>query len=346
VPRVRAPALVVLVLLLIGVPLAQSAAQDPGIANNIGDSVTDPQSTVQGVTPTPSGTATPLPLETATPEASATASAEPTPVGRDFYITPGYGSATEQSNKDKRAERARACSIKNRPPTSHMLGVPGIVLGNPSGSWLPILAAVAFGALVFAGLAYVMRKRGAGSARQGPLEGIAALVGICGGLAALAAQFVPSAAVKERPPKAATMEVRDIKPRITRGEYLSKIPLSDRQRTRVHRRYTPIDLDEVGNVVWLEISLKGFKDQPLRLDYGSYDLDARGALLPDSSKSVQLGSAERDVQTLFFPAWVGYPRSQRFKAEFRLIDRRGVQQLTATDPMTTSSFRYACEAKN
>jgi hypothetical protein len=296
------------------------------------DVIANPTATVSGVTPTPESTATAIPVDTSTPEPGATA----TPAGRDDYLTPGYGSAAEQSTKDKRREHAAACKTASRPPTSPMLGVPGVVAGDPGGSWVPLVIAVAVGAALFALVTYKLRRRAGETTTPGPLEGIATLVAICGGLAGLAAQFIPAASVKERPSREVAMVVRDVKPSITRREYLTKMKLPQRELSRE-------DLDEIGNVVWLEITLKGFKQRPLSLEYGLYDLNAREALLPGTSKPFQLRKAKHDVQTSFVPVWVGYPKSTRFKAEFRLIDPEGVQQLTATGAMHGSPFRYACE---
>ena len=305
------------------------------------DSVTDAGS-VPGVTPTPESDATPVPLETPTVEPGGTGAPAPTPAGQDYYISPGYGNATQQPQATKRTEIERACATADRPPTSHMLGIPGLQPANDSGSWAPILIAVAFGAALFATIAFALRKSAAEARRPGVLEGVAGLVAICTGLAGLAAQFVPSAAVRDRPAKATTLLVRDVKQRITRNEYLSKMDLTPAEWAKVRRKFSPADLEELGNVVWVEIGLTGFKDQPVNLQYGLYDLDARGALLPGTARNVELTQPEHDDQTMFYPAWVGYPRSAHFKAEFRLLDSNGLQELAATRPMNGTLIRYAC----
>jgi hypothetical protein len=269
----------------------------------------------------------------------------PTPAPRTDYITPGYGNAAQQSTRDKRDERAVACRHRSRPPTSHMLGLPGVVSSNAKKSYVPLLIAVAVGAAVFALAGATLRRRRPGTTPSASaLEGFATLVAICGGLAGLAAQFIPAASIEERPPRAVKMTVRDVKPRITRGEYLQKLngralTAGELRESRLKR----IDLDEVGNVFWLQIALTGFKDRPIGLQYGLYDLNSREALLPGTAKPVELRTPGDDHVTLFFPAWIGYPRSDRFKAEFRLVDRDGVQELVATGPMGGADFRYACE---
>lgn len=305
-------------------------------------SVTDAGSAVPGVTPTPQSDATPVPLEAATAVPGETETPAPTPAGQDYYISPGYGNATQQAQATKEKEVELACATADRPPTSHMLGIPGLRPADEGGSWVPILVAVAFGAALFATIAYALRKSTAGSRKPGVLEGVAGLVAICTGLAGLAAQFVPSAAVRDRPAKETTLLVRDVKQRITRNEYLSKMRLTPADWAKVRRRFSTIDLDELGNVVWLEIGLTGFEGQRVNLQFGLYDLDAGGALLPGTARNVKLTKPEHDAQTLFYPAWVGYPRSARFKAEFRLLDTNGLQQLAATRPMNGAQFRYAC----
>ena len=329
----------VLALGIVAVVSATSLAQDgqEEFTSTDGQSaIVDPEQTAVGATPTPSSTATPVPFEShSSPEQTPTP--VPTPTERT-YTSPGYGNAAFQKRAFKRHEIARACASSSVPPTSRMLGTRGVVGADPARPWVPIVIAVAAGAAIVAVVAFRRRKRAASAEPPGTLEGVATLVAICGGLAGLAAQFVPGAAIKEPPPKRAEMVVRDVKPRITRKEFARAM------RLRV-RGLKPEDLAEVGNVVWLQIGLAGFKHEPLRLIYGLYDPDAREALLPRTDKAVPLPEPEHDAQTLFQPIWVGYPRSRRFIAEFRLVDRDGVQQIAATGRMPASEFRYVCNRR-
>ncbi len=320
-------------VILLALALAPAATAQSGSMIQDRPAAVDPNARAPGVAATPETSATPLPVTTPTADQTPT----PVPNDSEAYLTPGYGNAAQQSQRDKRREQTQTCAVAHRPPTSHMLSVPGTVEGDSGGSWVPVVVAVAIGAALFAAIAFVLR-RGEGKSRPGPLEGIATLVAICGGLAGLAAQFVPSAAVKERPAPEATMAVRDVKPRITRREYLKRADLS-------RHGLKGADLDEIGNVVWLEIGLKGFKDHPLNLEYGLYDLDAHEALLPGSSRRLYLKTPRHDVQTSFVPVWVGYPRSMRFMAEFRLIGSQGVTQIAATGKMSGSLFRYDCKTQ-
>ena len=58
--------------------------------------------------------------------------------------------------------------------------------------------------------------------------------------------------------------------------------------------------------------------------------------------TVGLRVADEDTQTSFIPIWVGYPKSERFEAQFRLIENDEIRQLTSTGPMKGSAYRYAC----
>jgi hypothetical protein len=310
--------------------------------------IVDPVATVQGAapTPTPDPAATPMPLGTPVPPTQ-TPTATPTPTQRTF-VSPGYGSASTQSPKQKSKEHSRACRYRaEAPPTSHMLALPSAISGSggKGGSWVPLVLAVVGGALLFLLLASVLRLKGKRiGGNSGTLEGIATFVAICGGLAALAAQFIPSARVDRPPPERAAMAVRDVKPRITHGEYLAKMGALTKSMTGRKGGLKRIDRDEVGNVVWLQITLEGFKGRDLSLQYASYELGDRGdALLLSSFKPIALKPPSHEVETYFYPAWIGYPRSKRFNAEFRLIeDHGGVQQFAETGPMRGTDFRYVC----
>jgi hypothetical protein len=337
-PRRAAFTSLVLAVALVGVAASLGAAQSEG-----GDVVADPGVLAQptataGETATPASNATAIPFETSMPPPAGSPTATATPAAEHQYFTPGYGNAAQQDQDVKRTERDKTCNNPRRPPTSHMLGVPGVVVGGGTGGNLAlIIIAVAIGAALVAFFAYRLR-RGDKTSTPSSLEGIATLVAICGGLAGLAAQFIPEASVEERPPRQATMVVRDVKPRITRQEYLHRMHASVRSLDEFDRA-------EIGNVVWLQITLTGFKDRAARVEYGLYDLDAREALLPGTSRPLELTPARHDEQTVFVPIWVGFPRSDHFKAEFRLVDRDGVQQMVATGPMRGTLFRYACSSK-
>jgi hypothetical protein len=250
--------------------------------------------------------------------------------------TPGYGNAAEQSHAAKRAEirSVESACQSNPPPTSTMLGLPGSAGGDDHRTWGWLLIAVAAGLLLLAALGFALKRQRSNDSPIGVLSSAAAVVGIVSALAGLAVQFVPGVGVNERPPPEATMEVRQVHTRITRAEYA--------QKTGSHLHLTREDRREVGNVVWIEIQVRGYQDHRPSLQYALYDSQAAGALLPGTAKRVPLRPEGKDVETLFVPIWVGYPRSQSFEAQFRLLDGEQVQQMASTGKMAGSSYRYSC----
>jgi hypothetical protein len=157
-------------------------------------------------------------------------------------------------------------------------------------------------------------------------------VAIAGTLLGIADHFISSP-----PPPQATMTVRDVLPRVTRDEYARRTGVDVRGISKLDRR-------EVGNVVLLEIRLTGYRGKRLALQYATYSLDRNvtGALLPGTDVKVGLRVADEDTQTSFVPIWIGYPKSERFEAQFRLIENDEIRQLTDTGAMKGSAYRYAC----
>lgn len=244
---------------------------------------------------------------------------------------PGWGNALDQTPAVRRKEAHEACE-GTPPPTSRMLGFPGSV-GDSGGDPLGrLILIVAVGALLVAGVAYLVRHRGKATPR-GPLESVAAIIGILGVIAGLAVQLVPGVGVRERPPPAVSMEVSDISRRITHAEYARKT------RSKPRRG---VDGREVGNVIWLAIHLEGYRDKPLTLQYASFDPGANHALLPGTAITTPIPPHDVDVETRFVPIWVGYPLSERFEAAFRLLDGQRVQALAETNAMKASKYRYSC----
>jgi hypothetical protein len=115
----------------------------------------------------------------------------------------------------------------------------------------------------------------------GPLEISATLVAIVSGVVGLAAQFIPGVGAHESPPAQAHLAVREVLARITRGEYAEKTGAG---RAGIQ----PIDLREVGQVFWLEVGLKGYRDKKPQLQYALYDPDRGGSLLVGTGTTVGL----------------------------------------------------------
>jgi hypothetical protein len=276
--------LVALLCLTAGRVAAEGTGVDPSPVLQDPQEMIAPTATAAAETPTPVSTATPIPLKP-----NATPTAEPQPSTRE-YQTPGYGNAVQQKESYKKRERKDACKHTAKPPTSHMLGLPGVVRSPDHTNWVPLLLlAVAGGAALFVVLAVVLRKLGSASAPGNILEGIGTMVAICVGLAGIVTTMVPGATMDKRPERAVSMTVRDVKPRITRGEYLDKVLVRTPDADDLDNAgLSRTDLKEIGNVVWLNIHLDGFKGSPLELQYGSYDWNGE-ALLPGTSKVINLG---------------------------------------------------------
>jgi hypothetical protein len=304
--------------------------------------------------PPPRGTATtPATVTTATPASTTTTTTTtgslttptpttsppptPPPLPAEILRTnPGAGNAAAQSLKSKRAE-ARAACTPQRPPINQMLAIGGLVAADEGSPWGRVALFVAACFAVIGLVAFVVRRAAdhsshAPPAARGRLETISLVVAIAGGLIAIADQFVTPS-----PPAEAAIAVRDVLPRVTRDEYA--------RRTRVDvRKIAKLDRREVGNVVLLEIRLTGYRGKRLALQYATYSLDRNvtGSLLPGTDVKVGLRVADEDTQTSFVPIWVGYPKSKRFEAQFRLIEQDEIRQLTSTGPMKGSTYRYAC----
>ncbi len=251
--------------------------------------------------------------------------------------TPGYGNAADQSVGAKQEEirQVEEKCLSNRPPTSTMLGLPGTVGGDEDGWWGWLLILIAGGLLLVAGLGFLLVKNRSRNNPIWSLSTAAATIGIVSGLAGLVVQFVPGVGVNEHPPPEATMEVRQVHSRITRAEYARK--------TGSELRLQPADRREVGNVIWVEVRVRGYQDRSPALQYALYDSGAAGALLPGTAKRIDLKPEDRDVETLLVPIWVGYPKSDAFEAQFRLLDGEQVEQMASTGRMKGSTYRYSCE---
>lgn len=323
-------------LLLLALP-AMTAAQIVDQNKAVDPTATVPEpSPTSTPTPEPGPEPSPNPTPTPTPEPGPQPS--PTPTGEAIRRDPGYGSAALQPEPAKRAE-ARADCVQSRPPVSPMLALGGSVAGDEGTSWSWLIATVVVGAAALAITMYLTRRRRAGgkpTEPRGALETVSTLVAIVGGAAGVAVLFIPGLQVDEKPPAEANMSVREVHPRITRGEYAT--------RMRAKVRLSKEDRREVGTVVWLKVQLSGYARKRPVLQYALYDRDPAvdGVLLPRTVKQVRLLVEDEDVQTSFVPIWVGYPKSMHFEGQFRLLDRQGVRAVATTGKMRGSSYRYTC----
>jgi hypothetical protein len=277
--------------------------------------------------------ATPANEVIVTDDAAKTEEDEEEPQTADKAVQqPGWGNARDQKRAVRLEEANQDCR-RTPPPTSSMLGYPGTVAASEGDPISRLLLIFALGALLVAGVAYLIRRKGKATER-GSLETVSTILGILGAVAGLAVQFVPGIGVHEKPLPAVSMKVRDITPRIRHAEYARK--------THSKRRLRGVDGREVGNVIWLEIHLEGYQDKELTLQYASFDPEANHALLPGTAIRAPLPHGDDDAETQFVPIWVGYPLSEKFEAAFRLLEGGRVQALAQTSEMRSSKYRYSC----
>ena len=254
----------------------------------------------------------------------------------------GWADAATQSRAQKKQEVRASCATKDeRPPVSKLLGLPGSVSvsrGPESLPWVAIAVAIA-AAIGAAFAAYLRRRRarrgGRQRAKRGVLETAAIIVAMVAGVAGLVAEFVPGASVREPLSREASMVVRQVHPRIRHDDYARKVDKP--------RREEAADRREVGTVVWIEVRLTGFGGDELMIQRGLYDFDAGLSLLPGTDRAVSVPPSGGELRSAFVPIWIGYPKSERFVAHFRLIDKKQkVLEMTSTGRMKGSNYRYAC----
>jgi hypothetical protein len=281
----------------------------------------------------PAATVTPEPTPTpATPEPRPT----PAPKRRSEPTrSKGGGGATPNPSPTTK-ERQPRCPAGRR--TSAMLAIGGSVGGDPGSSPAGLALVIGGGALALFAIAFAGRRGRARRRQEEPapksaLEIGSLLVAICGGVAAVLSTLAPGLVSHDRPPPQATMVVRDVNSRITLGEFAAAVgakPPLARQRL------------ELGNVVWLKLRLEGYRGRRLALQWGSYEDGDGAALLPGTAHQTDLQvDGNTDVQDVVQPVWVRYPKVDRFRVLFRLLDRARVQEM-ARSPAMPAEERYAC----
>lgn len=266
------------------------------------------------------------------PEVTARGAPAPAPAQTE-RIASGTGSAQLQAPQAKRRELEASCQGKP-PPVSSMLGLPGTIGGDGTSALGPLLIALAVCSGVLAFVVWRRRRRRGSSEPRDPLETSATIIAMVGGVVGLAVQFVPGIGIDQPPPPKADLAVREVHARITHGEYADK--------TRSAAELSRADRREIGNVVWLELELEGYRDRQLGLQWGLYRAAAGGGLLPGTAREVDLAPERQDVETSFLPIWVGYPKEGKFQAQFRLTQDGQVRQMAATGPMRGTELRYTC----
>jgi hypothetical protein len=211
--------------------------------------------------------------------------------------------------------------------------------GDGSSDSLPyyLLAVVCAGLIVVATV--LRRNRAALRAPRkqptGVLEVLATIVGICAGIAGLATQFAPELQPHTPPPRSAELLVRSVDTRIARRDLASTLRA---------KKLSDLTGRQVGNVIWLQMHLVGYRARTLSLAWGAYANDATGPLIATTTGTIPVPvSNESDEQIVFVPVWVGYPGVQRFHVRFVLLDDRGrVQELAKTGGMNGNLARFVC----
>lgn len=341
----RRAALAVAVVLVACLLLGPGAVKAPA---QTADPQTDEQAVQFDLTPElvtkPQETTTtsPVPEPSDVPEAaSPTSTVAAPPPQQPSSIRSGEGSAQLQEPAMKKAEVAKACDAPEarRLPISSMLGLPGSVGGGATSNWGVLLLAVALASGAVALLVWWRRSSRGKSEPRDALETVSTVVALISTVVGLGVTFVPSIGIDQPPAPETQMAVREAYARITHGEYARK--------TGTSKGMSKEDQREVGNVIWVELQLKGYADKGLRLQYGSYRAGAGAALLPGTTREIDLTAKRDDIETTFVPLWIGYPRRinglKRFEGQLRLIDPQGhILQMAATGPMGASAIRYAC----
>jgi hypothetical protein len=250
------------------------------------------------------------------------------------------GVAGSQPVSQREREYLQSCKDKALWPVSPLAAIAGSNVTDRQDRWPWYLLVVALLILVAAFIVRTSRRRGPKES-PGPsnLEVGATIVGIVVALPGIAGLFFPGIGTQHHPPAHATMVVREVQARITRGEFIKRaIPRPERPKLK-HE----FDRQEIGDVIWLQLGLDGFRGDALTLTWASYSRPGGYSLIPRTDNALQVRVGKHsDAETRFLPIWVGLPKYP-FQVRFRLIDdRRQLREVTRTGDMRGSQLRYAC----
>ena len=110
-----------------------------------------------------------------------------------------------------------------------------------------------------------------------------------------------------------------------------------------HADRRTLDRLEIGNVVWLELRLTGYRDTSMQLQWALFYAGAGRSLIAATEQEGTIPVDDSsDVHSQFLPIWIGSPRVPRFRVEFRLLDHGQVRQIASTGAMRGITYRYAC----
>jgi hypothetical protein len=167
-----------------------------------------------------------------------------------------------QSNRVKQKEHRKSCQAGSRNAGFMPRVRADLIPYDKGGSWTRFaLTLGALAALLF-GVALALARHASANKRDPPqakslLENAGMVVAVCGGVAALASQFIPGIGVHTRPVPQADMVVRKVDARITRQDFMSAVGPG--------RTVKGLNGEEMGNVVWVKLHLRGYRGRALRL---------------------------------------------------------------------------------
>jgi hypothetical protein len=291
--------------------------------------------TTTETTPTPAGTET-----TSTSPSEGTMTSSPA-LDRPVTKSQTGGEAGSQPLSQRRQEYEESCSGDQAVwPISPLDAIAGSSVTDRQDRWPWALLVVAVVILAAATVTHGQRRRGAAaSARMNRLEAGGAIVGIVVALPAVVGLFFPGIGTQHHPPPQATMLVREVQARVTRGEFIRRA-LKKPDQPKIKHEF---DLREIGDVIWVQMDLEGFRGDSLELTWASYSRPGGYSVIPATGHSLQVQvGPNSDAETRFIPIWVGLPQYP-FQVRFRLIDdERELREVARTGDMRGSQLRYAC----
>ena len=276
---------------------------------------------------------------------SSTAAAPAPPLDRPAKSQTG-GVAGSQPESQRRKEYTRSCKGKDKTlwPVSRLAAIAGSQVTDRQDRWpwyvLALAGLVVFvTSAVWGGRYLRARHNKEPTPPVGLLSGAGALVGLLLALPGLVGLVLPGVGTQHHPPPQATMAVREVQARITRGDFIRQAIAPSKRPTLKN----DFDSQEVGHVVWLELDLSGFRGDDLKLTWASYSRPGGYSLIPKTEDAIPVEvGAHSDAETRFLPIWVGLPKYE-FQVRFRLIDgRRELRQVARTGDMRGSLLRYNC----
>jgi hypothetical protein len=248
------------------------------------------------------------------------------------------GPQANQSPTQRRASAERSCE------RARSRGVPAgaqfaVVLKRPAQWPYLLLAFAACAAGVYIAVLVRRRRRTMHSQRvdQGLLERFSGLVALATGVLTLITQFFPGVGVNDRPRPSAAMTVRQVDAHITRDRF--------ERAAGVRRRLPVASRDELGDVIWLELKVAGYRGRPLVLTLEKAEPGYDAAAIPATQRQVRLiNPDDADAVRIWLPLWVALQR-ERFQVRFYLTEgNKGLLQVARTKVLRGVRDRNPCRS--